>query len=146
MSSLSDDAHCATAMVEVPAAAAYAFLVDPAALGRWSLGCMDLVHVGSGIYRGRSLFDGGEGWLSIDGDPKRLVIDYHVGTMEERVPRICARVVPGPVCGLPPSACYVSLLAWRCRSMDEPRWQRLRASHAAEIWLIKAQLEAARER
>ncbi len=95
--------------------AAYAFLVDPAALGRWSLGCMDLVHVGSGIYRGRSLFDGGEGWLSIDGDPQRLVIDYHVGTMDERVPRICARVVPGPVCGLAPSECYVSLLAWRCR-------------------------------
>ena len=101
---MSDHAHCATALVEVPAEAAYAFLVDPAALGRWSLGCMDLVHVGSGIYRGRSLFDGGEGWLSIDGDPQRRVIDYHVGTMDERVPRICARVVPGPVCGLAPSA------------------------------------------
>ena len=40
-------------------------------------------------------------------------------------------------------ATFVSLLAWRSRSMDEPRWQRLCASHAAEIWLIKAQLEAA---
>ena len=69
-----------SALVEVPAEAAYAFLVDPAALGRWSLGCMDVVHVGSGIYRGRSLFDGGEGWLSIDGDPKRLVIDYPSGS------------------------------------------------------------------
>ena len=146
MSNLPDHAHCATALVEVAAEAAYAFLVDPAALGGWSLGCMDLVHVGGGIYRGRSLFDGGEGWLSIDGDPTRLVIDYHVGTLEERVPRICARVVPAPVCGLAPSECYVSLLAWRTRSLDEARWQRLCASHAAEIWLIKAQLEAARER
>ena len=143
MSNLPDHAHCATAMVEVAAEAAYAFLVDPAALGRWSLGCMDLVHVGSGVYRGRSLFDGSEGWLSIDGDPKRLVIDYHVGTLDERLPRICARVVPGPVCGLSASACYVSLLAWRSRSMDASRWQRLCASHEAEIWLIKAQLEAA---
>jgi hypothetical protein len=107
---------------------------------------MDLVHVGGGVYRGRSLFDGGEGWLSIDGDPQRLVVDYHVGTMDERVPRICARVVPGPVCGLAPSACYVSLLAWRTRSMDESRWQRLCASHAAEIWLIKGQLEASAAR
>ena len=142
MSSLSDDAHCATALVEVPAEAAYAFLVDPTALGRGSLVGSDRGHVGSGIYRGRSLFDGGEGWLSIDGDPQRGVIDYHVGTLQERAPRICARVVPGPVCGLAPSECYVSLLAWRSTSMDEARWHRLCASHAAEIWLIKAQLEA----
>jgi hypothetical protein len=87
-----------------------------------------------------------EAWVSIDGDPKRLAIDYHVGTMEERLPRISARVVPGPVCGLSPHECYVSLLAWRCASMDDTRWQRLCASHAAEIWLIKAQLEAAGER
>jgi len=142
MSNASDHAHCATALVGVAADRAYAFLVDPAALGRWSLGCMDLVDVGGGIYRGRSLFDGGEGFLSIDGDPQRRVIDYHVGTLQERAPRICARVVPGPVCGLAPSECYVSLLAWRSTSMDEARWQRLCAGHAAEIWLIKAQLES----
>jgi hypothetical protein len=142
MSNASDHAHCATTLVGVAADRAYAFLVDPAALGRWSLGCMDLVDVGGGIYRGRSLFDGGEGFLSIDGDPQRRVVDYHVGTLQERAPRICARVVPGPVCGLAPSECYVSLLAWRSTSMDEARWHRLCASHAAEIWLIKAQLEA----
>jgi hypothetical protein len=138
-----DHSHCATTLVGVPADRAYAFLVDPVALGRWSLGCMDLTHVGNGVYRGRSLFDGGEGWLSIDGDPQRRVVDYHVGTLDQRLPRISARVVPGPVCGLAPAECYVSLLAWRARSMDEARWQRLFASHAAEICLIKAQLEAA---
>jgi hypothetical protein len=139
-----DPSHCATALVGVPADRAYAFLVDPVALGRWSLGCMDLEPIGDGVYRGHSLFDGSEGWLSIDGDPQRRVVDYHVGTLEARSPRISARVVPGPVCGLAPSECYISLLAWRSASMDAARWQRLCASHAAEIWLIKAQLEAER--
>jgi hypothetical protein len=27
--------------------------------------------------------------------------------------------------------------------MDEDRWVRLRSAHEAEIWLIKAQIEAA---
>ena len=135
-------AHQATCAVEAPAEAAYAFLVDPAALSRWSLGCMDLVHVGGGVYTGRSLFDGSEGFLSIDGDPARLLVDYHVGTREKREPRISARVVPGPVCGLSEDTCYITLLAWRSASMNDERWRRLCAAHDAEIWLIKAQIEA----
>ncbi len=134
--------HSASCQVAVPAGAAFAFLADPVALSRWSLGCMDLVHVGEGVYTGHSLFDGGQGWLSIDPDPRRLLVDYHVGTPEKREPRISARVVPGPVCGLDESDCIVTLTAWRSASMSEERWQRLCAAHEAEIWLIKSQLEA----
>ncbi len=134
--------HAATCVVAVPAEAAFAFLADPAALSRWSLGCMDLVHVGEGVYTGHSLFDGGQGWLSIDADPRRLLVDYHVGTLEKREPRISARVIPGPVCGLDATASYVTLTAWRAAAMSEDRWRRLCASHEAEIWLIKAQMEA----
>ncbi len=135
-------AHQATCHVAVPAQAAFAFLADPAALSRWSLGCMDLVPVGDGIYEGRSLFDGGRGWLSIDADPGRLLVDYHVGTREKREPRISARVVPGPVCGLGETVSIVTLTAWRAAAMSDDRWHRLCASHEAEIWLIKAQMEA----
>jgi hypothetical protein len=80
-----DPSHCATALVGVPADRAYAFLVDPVALGRWSLGCMDLEPIGDGVYRGHSLFDGSEGWLSIDGDPQRRVVDYHAGVRPRAV-------------------------------------------------------------
>ena len=143
---MSDTAGChtASARVDVPADAAFAFLVDPAALSRWSLGCMDLVAVGNGVYTGRSLFDGGQGWLSIDSDRTRLLVDYHVGTLDKREPRISARVVPGPVCGLGENACYVTLTAWRPAAMVDDRWQRLCATHDAEIWLIKSQLESGR--
>lgn len=142
MSAASSLAHTATARVDVPADAAYAFLVDPAALGRWSLGCMDLVDEGGGVWRGRSLFDGSEGWLSIDGDATRRLVDYQVGTRTTRAPRISARVVAGPVCGLEASTCYVTLTAWRTAAMSEARWQRLCATHEAEIWLIKSQMES----
>lgn len=133
--------HATTCSVAVGAEAAFAFLADPAALSRWSLGCMDLVHLGDGVYRGRSLFDGVEGWLSIDADPRRLLIDYHVGTLDKREPRISARVIPGPVCGLDGSVCVVTLTAWRSASMSDERWARLCAAHEAEIWLIKSQME-----
>ncbi len=133
--------HSATCRVGVRADEAFAFLADPAALSRWSLGCMDLVDLGDGVYTGRSLFDGGQGWLSIDADPRRLLVDYHVGTRERREPRISARVVPGPVCGWDETACLVTLTAWRSASMSDERWSRLCASHEAEIWLIRSQIE-----
>ncbi|MBV1693237.1 MAG: SRPBCC family protein [Hyphomicrobiales bacterium] len=141
---MTDYAHALTALVDVPAAAAFAFLIDPAALSRWSLGCMDLVDVGGGVYTGRSLFDGGQGWLSIEAVPLRLLVDYHVGTLERRVPRISARVLPGAVCDLGEGACYVTLTAWRPATMSDERWRRLCATHETEIWLIKAQMESAR--
>ena len=134
-------AHSVTARLDVAAADAFAFLIDPAALGRWSLGCMDLRDIGDGIYTGHSLFDGSQGWLSIAADPVHMLVDYHVGTPSHRQPRISARVIPGPVCGLSDSVCSVTLTAWRVASMSDERWQRLCASHDTEIWLIKAQAE-----
>lgn len=134
--------HSATCSVSVAAIDAFGFLADPVALSRWSLGCMDLVDLGNGVYTGRSLFDGGQGWLSIEGDRSRLLVDYHVGTLDRREPRISARVIPGPVCGLDEASCYVTLTAWRTASMTDERWQRLCATHDAEIWLIKSQMES----
>lgn len=136
-----DIAHAVSARLDVPAASAYAFLVDSAALSRWSLGCMDLVAAGDGVYTGRSLFDGARGWLSIDGDANRLLVDYHVGTAAVRQPRISARVIPGSVCGLPDTCCTITLTAWRPAGMTDERWERLCATHETEIWLIKAQAE-----
>jgi hypothetical protein len=59
---------------------------------------------------------------------------------------VSARVIPGPVCGLPATSCYVTLTAWRVADMDDDRWSRLCAAHEAEIWLIKAQIETAAAR
>lgn len=135
--------HIVTTLVEAEAEAAFAFLADPDALGGWSLGCMDTGPDGpEGVYKGRSLFDGAEGWFSIHAHPELLLIDYAVGTRENRNRRISARVVAAQECGLAQGSCYVSLIAWRTAGMAEPRWRRLCAAHEAEIWLIKAQIES----
>ncbi len=135
-------AHMICQRVDVPSSLAFDFLRNPTALGRWSLGCMNLQPVDAGIWCGHSLFDGAPGWLTIDADRQRLLIDYHVGTLDRRQPRISVRVTPGPVCGLPDGCCLVTLSAWRTAEMSDERWSRLCATHDAEIWLIKAQAEA----
>ncbi|MCP8940950.1 hypothetical protein NK718_20685 [Alsobacter sp. SYSU M60028] len=135
--------HVATVLVAAEAADAFAFLADPLALGGWSLGCMETgPDEALGLHRGRSLFDGAEGWFEIDARADLLLIDYLVGTRERRRRRISARVVAAEDAGLPAGHCYVSMIAWRPGDMDEARWRRLCAAHEAEIWLIKAQIES----
>ena len=135
-------AHSVTVRVDAPAAVVFDFLADPIRLGRWSLGCMETrPTVVPGVFTGVSLYDGAQGWLSIEAHRPLLLIDYHVGTLERRTPRISARVVPGADAGLPDNACLATLTAWRTSAMSDDRWSRLCAAHDAEIWLIKAQVE-----
>lgn len=134
--------HSVTASVAAPAARAFAYLADPIALGRWSLGCMDTAPTRTpGVFCGRSQFDGSEGFFSIDGDAARLCIDWSVGPSDRLVHRISARILPGPALGYGPQTCLVTLIAWRPADMGAARWTRLVAAHEAEIWLIKAQIE-----
>ena len=136
--------HCVTQAVKVPAEKAYAFLADGLQLGRWSFGCWDSKAAGDGLFTGHSLFDGGKGYVRIDGDAKRLIIDWHVGGSPDRMtPRIMARVIPGPRTARGADECLVTMTAWRDQGMDDGRWQRLVACHETEIILIKSLMEAA---
>lgn len=129
--------------MNAPAKAAFNFLADPQALGRWSLGALRVKETQTkDIYTGYSMFDGSQAWLAIDPRPELLLIDYRVGTPDNLIPRIFARVVPGKVVGLSDNQCYVSLTAWRTATMNAERWYRLRATHEAEILLIDTQIEA----
>jgi hypothetical protein len=142
-----DLVHTCAAQVNAPARAAFDFLADPEALGRWSLGALRVTETErKGIYTGFSMFDGSQAWLAIEPRPELLLIDYRVGTMDNLIPRIFARVVPGKVVGLSENQCYVSLTAWRTASMNAERWYRLRASHEAEILLIDSQIETLQKR
>ena len=134
--------HMVTRHVHAPAALAFTYLSDPVKLGRWSLGCFDTaLDEASGAYTGLSLFDGAQGWFRIDPDPQRLIVDYSVGTPDRLSRRISARVVDGATVGYADGTCLVMLTAWRPENMEPDRWERLCASHEAEIWLIKAQIE-----
>lgn len=138
-----DIAHCATALVNVAAGKAFQFLADPLSLGTWSLGCMQ-THASApgGPYVGTSLYDDSPTTFNIHAYPDLLLIDYLVGGGQGGLkPRISARVVAADTCDLADGECYVSLLAWRPRTMTDERWCQLCAAHEAEIFLIKARLE-----
>jgi hypothetical protein len=143
MTQYPDVAHCATALVKVPAENAFRFLADPLSLGTWSLGCMQTrAAAPGGPYVGTSLYDDSPTTFNIQAHPDLLLIDYLVGGANgELKPRISARVIAAATCDLADDECYVSLLAWRPQSMTDERWSQLCAAHEAEIFLIKARLE-----
>jgi len=135
--------HTVTAEIAVPAESAFRYLADPVKLGLWALGCFDTQPTGTdGLFKGTSLFDGSEAWFRIETDPKRFLIDYHVGDATHQLPRISTRIVPGPNYGQDAEHCMVSMMAWRTSEMLDHRWQRLCATHDAEILMIQAQLES----
>lgn len=137
-----DLAHCVTAQCEVAAEVALDFLADGIAVGRWALGCFNTLANGNGVVRGVSLFDGQPLLAKPIADRMRMLVEYHVGSdAATLVPRIIAKVVPGPIVGRRADQCLVSLLAWRDASMSDERWARLKATHEAEIWLVKSLLE-----
>lgn len=139
MSALS---HIATCHMLAPADFAFGYLSDPIKLGRWSLGCFDTEAAAEpGLYTGLSLFDGGRGWYRIEADAALLSIDYLVGTPDRLTHRISARVMAGAPLAYADATCLATLIAWRPADMEDDRWRRLCASHDAEIWLIKAQIE-----
>lgn len=137
--------HCATAVCAAEPAAAFAFLADVAHLGSWALGCWAAEPVADGIVAGTSLFDGSRTCVRADSDAGRLAVDFAVGPEPtELVHRISARVLPGAALGYEEASSVVTLIAWREAQMSEERWQRLVASHDAEILLLQARLEKRR--
>jgi len=139
MSSLS---HCTTTACDTTAEAAFSFLADPTRLGSWALGCWNAETVADGVVRGTSLFDESASYVRVEPDVERLAVDFAVGSdAESLVRRISARVLPGG--GLGYGGCLVTIVAWRPADMTDARWERLVASHAAEILLLKARIEAA---
>lgn len=134
--------HTVSLEVNVPATQAFQYLSDPEKIGRWALGCFDTrLTEYDGLYKGTSLFDRSETWVRVEADPKRMIIDYHVGDPNRQVPRISTRVIPGDIYGKNSDYCIVIMTAWRPADMRDERWHRLCVTHDAEILLIKSQLE-----
>lgn len=138
---MTDLSHNVSILIDAPAAHAVAFLSDPLALGRWTLGSMHTRPSATpGVVEGESLFDGDRSLIHIEADPPRGLIDYYVGSDPQALKmRISVRVLAGD--GLGYSGCVVSLTAWRPGAMDDTRWRQLCAAHAVEILLIKNRIE-----
>ena len=135
--------HMVTRHVLAPAERAFSYLTDPIKLGRWSLGCFQtFLDEQSGVHSGTSLFDESQGWFKIDPEPARMLVDYWVGRPDGLAHRISIRVVDGSSVAYDAGTCLIMMMAWRPAGMGQDRWERLCASHEAEIWLVKEQIEA----
>jgi len=102
-----------------------------------------LAEVAPGVYRGVSMVDGAEGFIEIRPFPELGLIDFAVGSLTVRIPRIFIRVTTGAALGLGDGACLVALHAMRSAQATPEAWARTCTLHEAEILLIKGQLEAA---
>lgn len=138
------DVHAVTRLCRASPHDALALLSQASGLARWNLGLWHTQTAPGGLLQGRSLFDGALGLAQVVVHAEQGLVEYRVGsTAPALVPRIQARVQPGPELGYANGHCLVTLLAWRSAGMSDAHWQRLRAVHEVEIDLIRAQLEAA---
>jgi len=134
--------YAATLEVTVAAQPAFEYLADGLRQGDWTLGSWNRRALGSGLFAGTSLFDGGDVYVRIHADRERLLVDYEVGPSPERLFRTnSARVVPGEVLGRAPGTCLITLMRWRARDQSNELWRRACASFEAEIHIIKGRLE-----
>lgn len=142
------DRHSARAQVSASPDLVFAYLTDPARIGRWNLGAMDAVRLSSGAVQGTSMFDGGATVFELDADDadadansKSRTVAYRVGADQSDLAlRISARVEEAAVGG-----CVLHLSAERPRDMDDARWHRLCLVHEVEVLLIKSQAESETE-
>ncbi len=135
-------AHSASIEIGVTAATAFTFLSKPENVGRWALGCWDTQTTEKeGIYSGISLFDGQKSYFRVEALAEKYMIDYHLGDAELLRPRISIRVIDAATVSMEEPCCVVTINAWRDSQMDDERWQRLCATHEAEIYLLKSLIE-----
>jgi len=135
--------HSTARWCGVTVSAALAHLGSAAGMQRWNLGLWNCREVEPGLFTGQSLFDGATGWVRVQTDTQRGVIDYLVGEDPRSLaPRIRASVIAGEILGYAGGSCVITLEAWRTAGMPGERWQRLMQTHETEVNLICAQLTA----
>jgi hypothetical protein len=131
--------HITSITVDAPAEKVFDFMRDPVKLNSWSFGTWETVLHEDGVIEGKAIFDGTRTFVRIDADPKRLLIDYHLGADRAALtPRISVRVVPGVRLDLGADQAVLTFIAWRPASMSDDRWRRLTASHEFEVVLLKS--------
>lgn len=137
-------AHTASTIVEAPLDYVFSQLSDPVHLGRWTLGSMDYQPSGvAGVHVGTSLFDGSKSMVEIKPYRELWMIDYLVGSVETRIPRVSIRLVAGQDWGLAERSCIAAMTTWRAGFMTDERWARTRTTHELEVLLFKEQIETA---
>lgn len=139
---MSRHSHEASIRVDVPAEQAFAYLADGIKQGNWTLGSWNRRAARDGLFVGTSLFDGSELFVRLTPHPELLLVVYGFGSSPDDLrPLVWSRVMPGPVVGLGPESCLVTLIVWRGEAVGDDTWDLLSHTFAAEVHMIKGRLE-----
>jgi hypothetical protein len=129
--------HSASIHIDGEAGRIFSLLSDGDLLGKWAFGSWGNVSIDGGLFKGSSLFNGGDTYVRIVPNPSILQVDYLVGTPDRLLPRIVARVVRGEQVGRDASSSLVTMLSWRTSGMDDERWRLTCSAHEAEVFRMK---------
>lgn len=136
-------ADTASVIVEKPADVVFEFMSRCDNLDLWSFGTWHIELHEDGLVQGRALQDGSTVWVKIDAHAAQHLIDYHVGTIKDKLtPRIFCRIMPGSSFNAPDARCMLLMTALRTADMDDDRWRNLSALHAVETGIIKSLIES----
>ena len=142
--SRSPEKHTAAAAIAAPADEVFAHLTDPAKIGRWNLGAMEIRRKGGEVFEGTSLFDRSATLFEMAANPERATVVYRAGKEAGKLSLlITAQVDKSDEAEGGARVCRLTLTASRPEDMTDERWSRLCATHEVEVLLIKAQTEAA---
>ena len=140
------DEHCYTASILIKASPQeiMTFLRDERGTGDWAFGAWGpITPLNDGIYKGRSLYDGGETIFRVRVLEQIHQVDYEVGYLGgELQPWIVIRITPGPVIGRNPETSLLSLIAWRNAEWADDDWRLLCATHQTEVYRLRYLIES----
>jgi hypothetical protein len=136
-------AHICSTKIDRPAKDALSFLSDPLKLSSWAVGMGEtIVHDGI-LIEGFNANINEPIWAKIEVDLKSKTLQYYIGPKAASlVPRIMIRIVAPDVLQEDEACCVVSMITWRQSSMDNARWESLKALHESEIKTVKQLIEA----
>lgn len=136
-------AHTASIVVNATPDAAFAFMASGEQQSNWALGSWDRRLVGDDLWVGRSLFDGGEHFVRIEGHPELRLVDYRVGAAADAMlHKVEARVIDGAPLGHPEGSSVITMTVWRGRNDRPEIWARTFHTWEVEMHLIKHLIEA----
>ncbi len=136
-------AHTASIAVDASPEEAFAFMASGAQQTHWALGSWDREHVGDGIYRGTSLWNGSDLYIRVTGHRELGLVDYETGPAPDRLRRLVeARIIDRTVLGHDDGGAVITLTVWRVRDMDPEAWARTYHAFKTEVHLIRGRLDS----
>jgi hypothetical protein len=135
--------HTASIAVDASPDEAFEFMASGANQTYWALGSWDREHVGDGVYRGTSLWNGQDLYIRVTGHPELRLVDYETGSTPDALRRVVhARITDRAVLGHDEGGSVITLTTWRTKQHTPEAWARTYHAFKTEVHLIRGRLDS----